>query len=72
MALENGSSNGGSILSPSRHDGHGNYVAPKSRYQQNGNGMSNGAGQRVDGFYAADVFNERVMRQRLPKDIFSA
>jgi glutamine synthetase len=70
MALENGSSNGGSILSPSRHDGIGSYVSPKSRYQQNGNGMTNGAGQRVDGFYAADVFNERIMRQRLPKDVF--
>ncbi|MBX3406269.1 MAG: glutamine synthetase III [Phycisphaeraceae bacterium] len=58
------------MLSPSRHDAVSTYAAAKSRYQQNGNAMSNGAGQRVDGFYAADVFNERVMRQRLPKDIF--
>jgi glutamine synthetase len=28
------------------------------------------AGARVDSIYGADVFNERVMRQRLPQDVF--
>jgi glutamine synthetase len=64
MALDNGNHPGTSLLTASRHEALA--AASKSRYQQNG---SSGA-QRVDGFYAADVFNERVMRQRLPKDVF--
>jgi len=68
MSVENGSHSGGSILSASRHESFTASAAPKARYPQNG--QTTGAGQRVDAFYAADVFNDRVMRQRLPKDVF--
>ncbi|MBC7835496.1 MAG: glutamine synthetase III [Phycisphaerales bacterium] len=33
-------------------------------------GASGGAAARLESAYGADVFSERVMRQRLPKDIF--
>jgi glutamine synthetase len=39
------------------------------------NGVTNGNGharQRVDEIYGADVFTRRVMRQRLPKDVFKS
>jgi len=40
------------------------------------NGVTNANGskpaQRVDEIYAADVFTRRVMRQRLPKEVFKS
>jgi glutamine synthetase len=41
------------------------------------NGVTNGnsgskPGQRIDEIYAADVFTRRVMRQRLPKEVFKS
>ncbi|HMN39577.1 MAG TPA: glutamine synthetase III [Phycisphaerales bacterium] len=38
--------------------------------KMNGNGTMQTAGKRVDMIFGADVFSERVMRQRLPKDVF--
>lgn len=35
---------------------------------ENGSGVS--SGKRLESIFGADVFNERVMRQRLPKDVY--
>jgi glutamine synthetase len=36
----------------------------------NGNGSMQSTNKRVDSIFGADVFSERAMRQRLPKDVF--
>lgn len=43
----------------------------KAKHAENGAMLTAPAGsQRLDAIYGVDVFNERVMRQRLPKDVF--
>lgn len=41
--------------------------SPAARHE---NGQQQAASDRVDQFFAADVFTERVMQQRLPKEVF--
>ncbi len=65
-----GSNGNGAILS--LHSARNEAIASATVWKDrsSSNGASTPAQARVDSIYGADVFNEKVMRQRLPKDIY--
>jgi glutamine synthetase len=52
-------------------DPHGEAVAASAKWQSTSEGMESSR-QRIDEIYACDVFDQRKMRERLPKNIFKA
>lgn len=66
MGHNNG--NGVASLNAARSDAVAATSGWRSKHAE-GNGMMP-AQQRLDAIFGADVFGERVMRQRLPKDVF--
>jgi len=52
-------------------DPHGEAVAASSKWQSSSAGRDS-SHKRIDEIYASDVFDERKMRERLPKNTFKA
>jgi glutamine synthetase len=67
MAGNNGNGSA-SILHSARSEAIASTTGWKDKSMSNGTHA--GAQPRVDAIFGADVFNEKVMRQRLPKDIY--
>ncbi|MFN7021289.1 MAG: glutamine synthetase III [Phycisphaerales bacterium] len=69
MSSTNGSSVGS--LGSARHEAIAatSVSGWKHRHNENGHGAPT-TQQRVDAIFGADVFSQRVMRQRLPKDVY--
>ncbi|MCC6322234.1 MAG: glutamine synthetase III [Phycisphaerales bacterium] len=72
MSSSNGHSFSG--LSAARHEAIAATTVSgwKQRHHENGHGANGSQSgiQRVDSIYGADVFSQKVMRQRLPKEVY--